>query len=113
MRGGLRETIGTEAPDIAVIGMGDDGHIASLFPPLTDEAFEDKDVIITTTDKFVIRERISVSLPFLTKVRLPIFLLQGEKKKAVWDEMIAASVDLRRWPAQAVLATERGVAVLG
>ena len=102
-----------EPADIAVLGIGEDGHTASLFPKLGDEAFEDDIVIVTTTDKFAVRERISISLPFLTKIKLPIFLLQGEKKRAVWDEMIGASVDLRRWPAQAILATERAVAMIG
>lgn len=99
--------------DIAVLGMGDDGHIASLFPPLEDEAFEEENVIVTTTQKFAVRERFSVSLPFLIKIKLPIFLLKGEAKKKVWEEMLAAPIDLRRWPAQAVLASERAVAVIG
>jgi len=102
-----------QTADIVTLGIGEDGHIASLFPPLEDDAFEEADVLVTTTDKFDVRIRLSVSLPFLTKVKLPVFLLQGEKKKALWEEMLAADVNLRRWPAQAVLATERAMAVIG
>lgn len=109
----LHALLGEKTVDIVTLGMGDDGHIASLFPPLDDDAFDEHDVLVTTTDRFDVRERVGVSLPFLTQAKLPVFLLQGEGKKKVWEEMLAADVNLRRWPAQAVLATERAIAVIG
>lgn len=94
---------GQGSPDLITLGMGDDGHIASLFPPLTDEAFGPSLVIHTTTDKFVVRDRVSVTLPVLTQARQSVFFLKGAEKKRVWEEMIASSETQKRWPAKAVM----------
>ena len=135
-------------PDIVTVGMGDDGHIASLFPPLGDDAFGPKLAIHTTTPsthstssgsprasrgatnsrsgpalgsearargegpsgprtagqapKFAVKDRISVTLPVLTKARQSVFFLKGPSKKAVWDDMMKSNEDERRWPAKAL-----------
>lgn len=110
----LQEVLSKDAADIVVLGMGDDGHIASVFPPLTDEAFEPELYAIhTTTERFNVRDRISVTMPVLTKAKISVFLLKGEEKQRVWDTMISDKRDSRKWPAQAVLAEERGFAVIG
>jgi 6-phosphogluconolactonase len=110
----LSEVLMKDTADIVVLGMGDDGHIASLFPPLTDEAFEPELFAIhNTTERFNVRDRISVTMPVLVKAKIAVFLLKGEEKKRVWDTMINDKRDSRRWPAQAVLAEERSFAVIG
>lgn len=110
----LSEVLKKDAADIVVLGMGDDGHIASLFPPVTNEGLEPELYAIhTTTERFNVRDRISVTLPVLTKAKMSVFLLKGEEKQRVWDTMINDKRDSRRWPAQAVLAEERGFAVIG
>ncbi|NOS68126.1 MAG: 6-phosphogluconolactonase [Candidatus Peribacteraceae bacterium] len=98
----LKDLLKKGAPDIVTLGMGDDGHIASLFPPLTDAAFGQAAAIHTTTDTFDVRDRISVTLPVLKKARQSIFFLKGERKKAVWDEMMASNDDEKRWPAKKI-----------
>lgn len=110
----LHELLGASPADIVVLGMGDDGHIASLFPPLTEEALaKELYAIHTITDRFAVRDRISVTLPVLTSAKISVFLLKGEGKRAVWETMIKDKRDSRRWPAQSVLAEERGFAVIG
>jgi 6-phosphogluconolactonase len=91
--------------DLLVLGMGEDGHIASLFPPLGPEAMSDTGAIHTTTDQFDIRDRISATLPILTAAREALFLLSGAAKRRTWKEMTAAAYDPVRWPAHAVLET--------
>lgn len=110
----LREVLEKDVADIVVLGMGDDGHIASLFPPVVEEGFDPALFAIhTTTDRFNVRDRISVTLPVLTKAKMSVFLLKGEEKQRVWDTMINDKRDSHRWPAQSVLAEERGFAVIG
>ncbi len=89
--------------DVLVLGMGDDGHIASLFPPLSDEAFGTEAAVHTTTDRFDVRDRISVSLPMLMQAREALLLLKGDAKKKVYDEMMAAKEGPSRWPMKAIL----------
>ncbi|PIQ76399.1 6-phosphogluconolactonase [Candidatus Peregrinibacteria bacterium CG10_big_fil_rev_8_21_14_0_10_49_24] len=90
-------------PDIAVLGMGEDGHIASLFPPVIKQAQGPELTVHTTTDHFAVHDRVSVTLPVLTKATHKVFLLKGEGKKAVWNEMLQSGEDENRWPAKAIL----------
>jgi 6-phosphogluconolactonase len=90
-------------PDVVTLGMGDDGHIASLFPPVSDDAFGKKLVIATTTEKFSVRQRISTTAAVLTQAKLSLFMLKGGDKKTVWDDMMKSSEGAKRWPAKIVL----------
>ena len=93
--------------DVCTLGLGPDGHIASLFPPLSDDAAaESRAVVHTTTDEFAVHDRISLSLPFLQKSGSCVFFLKGRGKKAVWEEMVQSEEGVERWPAKWLL--ERG-----
>lgn len=89
-------------PDLVTLGMGDDGHIASLFPPLSEKAFGPEVAIHTVTDRFAVRDRISVTLPLLHKTPNALFFLKGEAKRKVWQEMMQGG-DAKRWPARHVM----------
>ena len=89
--------------DLVILGMGNDGHIASLFPPLSEHAFGPSLAIHTTTDIFDIHDRISVTLPVLTQARQALFLLKGKEKKDVWEQMMKSTEGIARWPAKAVM----------
>lgn len=90
-------------PDLVVLGMGEDGHTASLFPPLGPEAFGPALAIHTVTDRFAVRNRISVTMPVLEHAHQKIFLLKGEGKKKALNDMVHSSDDVHRWPAKALL----------
>ena len=98
----LKDLLKKAAPDIVTLGMGDDGHIASLFPPLTDDMLGPKLVIHTTTEQFDVKDRISVTIPVLKQARQSVFFLKGQGKKKVWTEMTADPANERRWPAKAL-----------
>lgn len=87
-------------PNVITLGMGDDGHIASLFPPVSQEAQGPDLVIATSTDRFAIRERISVTFPVLQASPEIVFFLKGAAKKKVWDDMLASPEEWSRWPAK-------------
>jgi 6-phosphogluconolactonase len=88
--------------DVAVLGMGSDGHIASLFPPLTDAAFGPSSVIHATTDEFAVHDRISLTLPILKEAKESVLLLKTDKLD-VWDAMLASDEDAKRWPLKAII----------
>ncbi|MBM3227275.1 6-phosphogluconolactonase [Candidatus Peribacteria bacterium] len=101
-------------PDLVVLGMGEDGHIASLFPPVSELALGDQALIIhTITDAFAVHDRISVSLNLLACSDEQLFLLKGEKKKKIWAEMLKSKEGDSRWPAKRILKGERATVVWG
>lgn len=98
-------------PDLVTLGLGDDGHIASLFPPVPEAAFGPKNAIHTTTEKFDIKDRISVTMPVIAQAGAHLLLLKGAAKRDTWDAMMKAEDDPRRWPMQAVLKEGRTTVV--
>lgn len=90
--------------DVLTLGLGDDGHIASLFPPLAQTQLTSYQAAIhTTTDKFAVRDRITVTLEHLSNAQAIVFFLKGEAKMNVWSTMMSSAVDALRWPAHQVL----------
>ncbi|CDJ50721.1 Glucose-6-phosphate dehydrogenase, putative [Eimeria brunetti] len=78
--------------DLVLLGMGDDGHIASIFPPLSTTQYEtaicpNTMVLHSTTDRFDIHDRISVTLQLLAGANRKIFLIKGESKLDTWFRM--------------------------
>jgi len=98
-------------PHIVTLGMGDDGHIASLFPPVSDSAYGDHLVLHTETDRFAVHDRITTTMVIIGSADRKFFFLKGDAKKQVWEEMMADKEDLSRWPAKAVLNLGGGVLV--
>jgi 6-phosphogluconolactonase len=108
----VRSLLARGPADCVVLGMGEDGHIASLFPPLTEPCLSPGPVITTITEQFDIPDRITVTLPILTAARKALVLLSGKGKRKVLEQMESSSEDERRWPLKAVL-TSTEVTVMG
>lgn len=86
-------------PDIVLLGMGDDGHTASLFPGT--DALLAEGVFLANWVEQKQTWRLTASLPLLWSAREIIFLVQGESKAGVLAEIIDED---RAYPAQQVAA---------
>lgn len=74
-----------EALDAAVMGIGNDGHFASLFAG-TD--FESEETLVDTIAHGTnVKKRISLSMNYLLKTKKVLFLLSGKGKKEIWDKL--------------------------
>lgn len=100
--------------DAVVLGMGNDGHVASLFPPLEQALMDDSRLVAhTETDQFAVHDRITVTLNPIAAANHAVFLLKGADKKKVWDKMTMNIADERRWPAKRVLESTEVTVVWG
>ena len=88
-----------ESPQFALtwLGMGTDGHIASLFPN-TDPKLDDAQSIRSLTPDPLPPEapfdRITLTIPALLNSDAVMFVIRGEDKRAVFDAAINGEHDL-------------------
>jgi 6-phosphogluconolactonase len=104
--------LASHAPDMVVLGMGLDGHITSLFPPVPAEAWGPYAAIATHTPLdaagaplFAVHRRISTTFPVL-KRSASCLLLLGKEKLPLWEAMEKGAEDATRWPIKELLSDE-------
>jgi 6-phosphogluconolactonase len=86
---GNKEDTHLPSLDLVLLGLGQDGHTASLFPG--DEALEEKNRWVVAVDGVRASPpvpRITLTLPFLNKADCVIFLVSGSRKKEVFEEIM-------------------------
>lgn len=93
-------TLTQDAPppafDLVWLGMGSDGHIASLFPNI-DLSLAQAQVVRTLPDPLPPEapfERLSLNITALANAREIILVIRGDEKKHVLKEAIAGTHDL-------------------
>ena len=75
--------------DLIFMGIGNDGHIASLFP---DYDFENKDqgLVRHVVVNSEIQDRITMTIPLLNNAKNRIFGIIGESKKKIYTDLITS-----------------------
>jgi 6-phosphogluconolactonase len=75
--------------DLILLGVGEDGHTASLFPGNHVLMENEKWVSAVTAPKsYKIRKRISFTLPFINRAKNVFFLVSGGKKREVVNRIL-------------------------
>jgi 6-phosphogluconolactonase len=97
--------------DLVLLGVGPDGHTASLFPgsPAIDEKTRFAAAAAAPTAVQPAVPRITTTLPFLNGARSAMFLIAGADKRSVIGEILSGSETAQRYPAAMVFSRERTI----
>ncbi|MCI0350375.1 MAG: 6-phosphogluconolactonase [Acidobacteriales bacterium] len=87
--------------DLVMLGMGDDGHTASLFPGSAGLAEISRLVIANWVEKFK-QHRLTLTFPVLNNAAEIMFLVAGAPKAKVMGEIFAKNTPVDRYPVQRI-----------
>ncbi|WP_035059243.1 6-phosphogluconolactonase [Andreprevotia chitinilytica] len=97
--------------DVAILGMGDDGHTASLFPnaPELEATCASTALVAAVTPPIAPHKRITLTLPTIAKARHVIVHITGEGKKSLLETAMAEEKPLtEQYPIRRVLDQSSG-----
>jgi len=91
--------------DLTLLGMGDDGHTASLFPGMDQVNEADKWVVGYFVDRER-KERVSLTFPVLNASRHLLMMMEGQKKAERLKDVLEGSSNPPRYPVQHLRPTD-------
>lgn len=68
--------------DIALIGMGEDGHVASIFPN-SDESIALDELVLATKDRYGGYHRVTLGLNLINRTKYKILIARGNHKYSI------------------------------
>jgi len=84
--------------DLILLGVGGDGHMASLFPETSALEVHDRWVVANPVLKLD-TTRITLTVPVINAARTVLFLVAGEDKAGALEKILEGDADPRAYPA--------------
>jgi 6-phosphogluconolactonase len=99
----LREQLGDKAFDLILLGMGSDGHTASLFPGQKTLQEKKKWAVAALPGELPPAvPRVTLTFPLLNKARRVLFLVAGDSKRTMLSTWLSGEGALSSLPASGV-----------
>lgn len=92
-----------EAPrlDLTILGIGEDGHTASLFPQTPALDVADRWVVENPVEKLD-TTRVTLTIPVINASRAVVFLVAGDDKAEALKEILEGEADPHYYPAKLI-----------
>jgi 6-phosphogluconolactonase len=97
----LKQNFGDGGLDLVLLGMGDDGHTASLFPNTTALAEKRHRCVANFVEKMNVW-RITLSVPFINQARQVIVMVSGAGKAQRLEQVLQGPLDPQNLPIQMI-----------
>lgn len=93
--------------DLTIIGMGSDGHIASLFPYCA--ALDEKDALAahTKTSKFAVKDRLTLTYNPIIQSKNILLLINGIEKIKALEALTHSKKNFHGFPAKKLLTHKK------
>ena len=85
--------------DIILLGMGDDGHTASLFPHTAALAVTDRLITVGNNNG---DPRITFTAPLINHGKKVVFLVAGESKQQALSQVFSSDADPQEYPSKLI-----------
>jgi 6-phosphogluconolactonase len=93
--------------DLVLLGVGPDGHVASLFPGFPQLEVTDEPAVAVTGSPKPPPQRITLTFPALNRTHEVWFLVTGEEKADAVARALADDGSVRETPARGITCTNR------
>ena len=105
LRSAFGQATGVPRFDLVLLGMGDDGHTASLFPH-TDALQAEQPLAVANFVPKLGADRLTLTRPVLNAGRAIVFLAGGPGKATMLEAVLEGPVDAVERPAQSIAPSE-------
>jgi 6-phosphogluconolactonase len=102
-------SLGSGEFDVVMLGVGPDGHIASLFPGFPQLDVDDRIAVPVTGSPKPPPERISLTYGALNRSKSVWFLVSGEEKSSAVARALADGTDLHDCPAAGITGPDETI----
>ncbi len=90
--------------NLVLLGLGDDGHTASLFPHTAALTEETRWVVANPVPQLH-TERVTLTYPVINNAEQVVFLVSGASKAAILSQVLEGPVDCQQLPSQGIQPT--------